>query len=215
MGLFRCGCSLLRSVYHGSSGGLAWWAVGIFWHGGTFFWVFSMLIGVSGGQIGVFLGVSGRFSGYFWSIMGFFGYFLGWSVYFLGIFDGLGFKSAAWVSNRRRGWWVWWSLLAPTGLCVARCVWSLLIAVCGSIDGLVVCVYVYGFVDGSSLFVCVDSCVWWCVWIGWSVHHGSLCVWLCVLNQCQRLREKERKKKMAVGKAKENVIQSRQSEKNG
>ena len=40
------------------------------------------------------------------------------------------------------------------------CVWPLLIAVCGSIDGLVVCVYVCGFVDGSSLFVCVDPCVW-------------------------------------------------------
>ena len=28
MGLLRCGCGLLQSVYHGSSGGLAWWAVG-------------------------------------------------------------------------------------------------------------------------------------------------------------------------------------------
>ena len=45
------------------------------------------------------------------------------------------------------------------------------------------------------------------------MHHGSLYVWLCVLNQCQRLREKERKKKKTVGKAEENVIQSRQSEK--
>ena len=38
---------------------------------------------------------------------------------------------------------------------MARCVWPSLIGVCGSIDGLVVCVYVCGFVDGSSLFVCV------------------------------------------------------------
>ena len=48
--------------------------------------------------------------------------------------------STAWVSNRRRGfvdrwlgWWVWWPLLAPTGLCV-----------CDSVDGL--CLYVCGFV---------------------------------------------------------------------
>ena len=37
--------------------------------------------------------------------------------------------STAWVSNRRRGfvdrwlgWWVWWPLLAPTGLMVCVCV---------------------------------------------------------------------------------------------
>ena len=45
-------------------------------------------------------------------------------------------------------------------MCVDRCVWPLLISVCGSIDGFVVCVYVCGFVDGSSLFVCVAPCVW-------------------------------------------------------
>ena len=32
MGLLWCGCGLLRSVYHGSGGGLAWWAMGYgFW----------------------------------------------------------------------------------------------------------------------------------------------------------------------------------------
>ena len=55
----------------------------------------------------------------------------GWGIFviFLGIFDGLGFKSAAWVSdrwvrfaNRWLGWWVWWPLLAPTGLMVCVCV---------------------------------------------------------------------------------------------
>ena len=65
-----------------------------------------------------------------------------------------------WVSDQWLGWWVWWPLLAPTGLCVAQCVWPLLIGVCGSIDGLVVCVYVCGFVDGLCLFVCVAPCVW-------------------------------------------------------
>ena len=46
--------------------------------------------------------------------------------------------STTWVSNRRHGfvdqwlrWWVWWPLLAPTGLMVC------------------VCVCVWGFVDGS------------------------------------------------------------------
>ena len=95
-----------------------------------------------------------------------------------------------WVSDQWLGWWVWWPLLAPTGLCVARCVWPLLIGVCGSIDGLVVCVYVCGFVDGLCL------CVW--VVMGLDRLIGAswvcVCVWLCVLNQCQRLREKERKK---------------------
>ena len=55
--------------------------------------------------------------------------FLGIFDVFLGIFDGLGFKSAPWVSDRWLsfadqwlGWWVWWPLLAPTGLMVYVCV---------------------------------------------------------------------------------------------
>ena len=28
MGLLRCGCGLLQSVYHRSGGGSAWWVVG-------------------------------------------------------------------------------------------------------------------------------------------------------------------------------------------
>ena len=103
-------------------------------------------------------------SAFFWAFLGVFLGIFGASWVFLGIFwvDRYIFSadSMAWVSNRRRGWWVWWPLLAPAGLCVARCVWPSLIGVCGSIDGLVVCVYVCGFVDGSSLFVCVAPCVW-------------------------------------------------------
>ena len=41
----------------------------------------------------------------------------------------MGFKSAAWVfdrwlgfANLWLGWWVWWLLLAPTGLMVCVCV---------------------------------------------------------------------------------------------
>ena len=55
-------------------------------------------------------------------------------------------------------------MVAPTGLCVARCVWPLLIDVCGSIDGLVVCVYVWGSIDGLVVCVCVCVCVALCVW---------------------------------------------------
>ena len=40
---------------------------------------------------------------------------------------------------------MWWLLLASIGF---------MVCVCGSIDGLVVCVYVCGFVDGLCL------CVW-------------------------------------------------------
>ena len=127
------------------------------------------------GQIGVFLGVSGRFSGYFQCIMGFFGYFLGWSVYFLGIFDGLGFKSAAWVSNRWCGflisgldggsgghcrlqlvcvWLYWW--FGGLCLCVWLCWWFVFVCVCGS-----VCV-VMGLdrlIGASWVSMCVALCV--------------------------------------------------------
>ena len=46
---------------------------------------------------------------------------------FLGIFDGLDFKSAAWFSDRWLRWWVWWLLLAPTGLMVNVCVALLMV----------------------------------------------------------------------------------------
>ena len=96
MGLFRCGCGLLRSVYHGSSGGLAWWAVGIFWHGGLAWWdVFLGIFDVDRcirGQIGVFLGVFLGIFGVSWVFLGIF-----WvDRYIFLVF------SMAWVSNRRR-----------------------------------------------------------------------------------------------------------------
>ena len=45
--------------------------------------------------------------------------------------------------------------------------------------------------------VCSDVCVCVCVVMSLNRLIGVswVCVWLCVLNQCQRLREKERKKK--------------------
>ena len=76
--------------------------------------------------------------------------------------------------------------------------------------------WVFGFLrfDGAlclclfrwvSVFVsmCVCVCVCVCVWGSVCVVMGLnrligvswVCVWLCVLNRCQRLREKERKKK--------------------
>ena len=63
------------------------------------------------------------------------------------LIGGLGFKSAAWVSDRWLGWWAWWPLLAPTGLMVCVCVALLMVCIC-----------VCGFVDG--LMVCVCVCVW-------------------------------------------------------
>ena len=68
--------------------------------------------------------------------------------------------STAWVSNRRHGfadrwlgfadrwlgWWVWWPLLAPTGL---------MVCVCGSVDGLCLCVWLCCWFD---VCVCVCGC---------------------------------------------------------
>ena len=74
--------------------------------------------------------------------------------FFFNGFASMGFKSATWVSDQWigftdqwLGWWVWWPLLAPTGLMVCVCVTLLMVCVC-----------VCGFVDG--LMVCVFVCVW-------------------------------------------------------
>ena len=48
--------------------------------------------------------------------------------------------------------------------------------VCGSVDGLMVCVCVYGFVDGLMVCVCV------CVVMGLDRLIGVS--WVCVLNRC-------------------------------
>ena len=146
---------------------------GLIW---MFFWVFSWVDHVASTFSRYFLG---------WSVYhesssdrcGF-DIFLGWSSAFFWVF------STAWVSNRRHGfadrwlgWWVWWPLLAPTGLMVSMCVALLM-----------VCVYVCGFVD--DLMVCVCMCVWWWVWIGWSVYHwwfDGLCLYVCVVMGLDRL----------------------------
>ena len=51
----------------------------------------------------------------------------------------------------------------------------------------------------SDGFLCLFRCVCVCVCVVMSLNRlidvSWVCVWLCVLNQCQRLREKERKKK--------------------
>ena len=56
---------------------------------------------------------------------------------FLNGFAPVGFKSAVWVSDqwlgfadRWLGWWVWWPLLALTGLMVCVCVCVLCLIVC-------------------------------------------------------------------------------------
>ena len=72
----------------------------------------------------------------------------------------LGGAQARSSSGSTTGWWVWWPLLAPIGLMVC------------------VCVCVALLMDWWFVFVCV----WWCIWIGWSVYHGcvSVCVCVCV-----------------------------------
>ena len=61
---------------------------------------------------------------------------------------------------------------------MARCVWPLLIGVCGSINGLVVCVYVCGFVDGLCLCVCV--CVGGSVCVVMGLDRLISASWVCV-----------------------------------
>ena len=86
---------------------------------------------------------------------------------FLGIFDSLGFKLATWVSdrwlgfaNRWLGWWVWWPLLALTGLMVCVCVALLMVCVCVCVRGSVCVVMGLDRLIGVSwVFVCVALCV--------------------------------------------------------
>ena len=66
---------------------------------------------------------------------------------------------------------------------MARCVWPLLIGVCGSIDGLVVCVYVCGS-------VCVVMGLDRLIGASWV----SLCVALCVEPVPKVKGEREEKK---------------------
>ena len=93
----------------------------------------------------------------------------------------------AWVSNQRRGF-----LIGDLGLLIGglgggsggHC-WLQLVyvwlGVCGSIDGLVVCVYVCGFVDGLCLCLCVCVCGSMCVVMGLDRLIGaswvSMCAW--------------------------------------
>ena len=61
-----------------------------------------------------------------------------------------------------------------------------------------------------SMCVCVCVCVWGsvCVVMGLNRLIGVswVCMWLYVLNRCQSLREKERKKKKTVGKPRKTKV---------
>ena len=194
MGLFRCGCGLLRSVYHGSSGGSAWWAVGY----GFWIWV----------DLGIFLGI-------FWVdyvASTFSGYFLGWSVYHgsssnrCGFDVFLGWSSAFfWVFSRLIMWlwcfldifWVDRCIMGQAPIDVASTFfwvdhrrfsgyfrqpgfqirdvsfWSMawvvgVVAIVGS--RWFVCVWLYWWFGGlclcvALLMVCVCVCVCVCVWL--------------------------------------------------
>ena len=77
----------------------------------------------------------------------------------------LGFKSTAWVSDRWLGfadrwlgWWVWWPLLAPTGLMVCVCVALLMVCACVCVCGSVCVVMGMDRLIGVS-WVCVCGSV--------------------------------------------------------
>ena len=153
------------------------------------FWVFSGLIGVSWVKLrSMWLQ---RFSGLIISV-------------FLGIFDGLGFKLTAWVSDR---WLYWWFVFS--GLGSIDGFWSVALMIGGM--GLMVCVcvallmvwwfvFMCGFVGFVFVCVCVcvcvwegggALCVWWWVWIDLSVYHRSMCVTLCVEPELKVKGERE------------------------
>ena len=112
------------------------------------FWVFSGLISVS--WVKLWSMWLQRFSGLIISV-------------FLGIFDGLGFKLTAWVSDR---WLYWWFVFS--GLGSIDGFWSVALMIGGM--GLMVCVcvallmvwwfvFMCGFVDGLCLCLCLCVCV--------------------------------------------------------
>ena len=119
-------------MYHGSSGGLAWWAVGIFWHGGLAWWdVFLGIFDVDRCIRGSNRRFSGRFWAFFWVFSEYHGFFWVFSG-LIGIFSPpirwprfqIGGESVAWVVG--------------------------LVAVVGS----------NWFVCGSVCVVVADRCVW-------------------------------------------------------
>ena len=148
-------------------------------------WIFWSV----GGSVGLIIGSSDGGFGDDFFLMG----LLRW------VSNRLGFKSVAWVSNRWLGWWVWWPLFALTSLMVCVCVALLMV-------WWFVFVCVALLMDWWFVFVCVcvALCVWWWVWIGWSVYHGYVCVELVLEVEGEREVGKSRKtkseKKVMVGK---------------
>ena len=102
--------------------------------------------------------------------------------FFLNGFALVGFRSAGFQISGMGFWsvaWVCWSVAWVVGVvAVVGSNWFDGLCVCGSVDGLMVCVCVCGFVDG--LMVCVCVCV--CVVMG--LDRLIVISWVCVLNQC-------------------------------
>ena len=89
----------------------------------------------------------------------------------------MGFKSAAWVSD----WWLrfvdrWLGWLGVVAIVGSN--WFDGLCVCGSVDGLMVCVCVCGFVDG--LMVCVYVCVCGSVCVVMGLNRLIGVSWVCV-----------------------------------
>ena len=137
-----------------------------------------------GGSVGLIIGSSdgGSSDDFFW--MG----LLRW------VSNQLGFKSAAWVSDRWLRWWVWWPLFAPTSLMVCVCV--TLLMVWWFVFVCVALLMIWWFV-----FVCV--CGSMCVVMGLDRLIGVSWVYVCGGSVCwtgARGWGRNRGKKMTVGK---------------
>ena len=166
MGLFRCGSGLLRSMYHGSSGGSAWWAVGYGLWVLDLGWSFLSLIAVCSDGFDGFVPMRVWFAPISESWVKWWIGMVGRGLWFMGFGFGLIFP----LSDCHLLRWVRWVYSDVGVVCSDRCmaivpigvvcVWLSVCGRCWSIcvvDGLVVCVYVCGFVDGLCLCVCVGG----------------------------------------------------------
>ena len=109
----------------------------------------------------------------------------------IGIFDGgsgddFWVFSTAWVSNWRHGfvdrwleWWVWWPLLAPTGLMVCVCVCVALLMALLALSDRFFFFFFFFNMSFCSAGILVGSGQWWLGFFWVFVLMG-----LCVSHRC-------------------------------